>query len=255
MNNRVLIFDIETAPMLAYIWRAKTEYVNPGAITHEVFLLSWAAKWEGARKIHGDVLAPEEALAQDDGRIVQSLADMIREADVVVAHFGNFFDIPMLNNRLLLLDQEPLGPVRSIDTKALAARSFRLASNKLDYIAQALGIGSKIKTDFDLWVDCYHGDARALAKMYRYNRKDVTLLEEVYGRLKPYVKGLPRLVDAEYQDERVCPSCGADALTKRGLYRTNASTFQKWVCGECGRCSRSRQADKTKKLLNVPITN
>lgn len=252
-QQRVLIFDIETAPMLAYIWRAKTEYVNPQAITHEVFLLSWAAKWEGGRKVHGDVLTGDEAYNQDDGRIVQSLADMIREADVVVAHYGNGFDIPMLNNRLLLLGQEPLGPVRSIDTKALAARSFRLASNKLDYIAEALGIGNKIKTEFQWWVDCYHGDEKALQRMYRYNRKDVTLLEKVYDRLKPYVKNLPRLVDAEHENERVCPSCGSDALQKRGVYRTNASTFQKWTCTACGRCSRSRTADKSKKLANVPL--
>lgn len=251
---RVLIFDIETAPMLAYIWRAKTEYVNPQAITHEVFLLSWAAKWEDGKRVQGDVLTGEEALAQDDSRIVQSLADLIREADVVVAHYGNGFDIPMLNNRLLLLGLEPLGPVRSIDTKALAAKSFRLASNKLDYIAEALGIGNKIKTEFQWWVDCYHGDEAALKRMYRYNRKDVTLLEAVYQRLKPYVKNLPRLVDGTGPNDRSCPFCGEEALQKRGLYRTNASTFQKWHCTSCRRNSRSRQAEKGKRLEFVPIT-
>lgn len=251
---KTLLFDIETAPMLAYIWRAKTEYVNPQAIIHEVFLLSWAAAWEGQRKIHGDVLTSDEALAQDDSRIVKSLADMIREADIVVAHFGNGFDIPMLNNRLLLLGQEPLGPIRSIDTKALAAKSFRLASNKLDYLAESLGLGNKLKTDFQWWVDCYHGDEAALKRMYKYNRKDVTLLGKVYERLKPYVKGLTRLVDAdEAENSRACPFCGKDALQKRGYYRTQASTFQQFTCTECGRCSRSRTSLKSKKLDHHPL--
>lgn len=250
---RVLFWDIETAPMLAYIWQAKTEYVHAGAITHEVFMLGWAAKWEGEKKVHSDILSPHEALDQDDARLIAPLADLVREADVVVAHNGDRFDIPMLNNRLLLLGLEPLGPVKTIDTCTLARRSFRLASNKLDYLAQQLGVGKKLDTDFDLWKQCYAGDLKALAKMHRYNRKDVKLLEDVYERLTPYVRGLPRLVDASYQDERICPSCGSEALQKRGLYRTNASSFQRFHCQGCGRWSRSRSAEKALKVNAVPL--
>lgn len=250
---RTLVWDIETAPMLAYIWQAKTEYVPAGAITHEVFMLGWAAKWEGESKVHSDILSPEEAVAQDDSRLVTGLADLVREADVVVAHNGDRFDIPMLNNRLLLQGLEPLGPVKTIDTCTMARKSFRLASNKLDYLAQQLGLGSKLPTSFDLWKQCYVGDEKALARMHRYNRKDVRLLEDVYQRLQPYVKGLPRLVDADHRDQRVCPSCGKDALQKRGFHRTNASSFQRYHCQECGRWSRARAAEKAMKLDTVPL--
>lgn len=250
---RTLFWDIETAPMLAYIWQAKTEYVQMDAITHEVFMLSWAAKWEGGQKVYSDVLSPGEAVAQDDNRIVASLADMVREADMVVAHNGDRFDIPVLNNRLLLLGGEPLGPVKTIDTWRLARKSFRLASNKLDYLAQQLGVGEKLHTDFSLWKRCYVGDEQALAKMHRYNRRDVRILEGVYERLQPYVKGLPRLVDGEYQDQHACPSCGSVALQRRGFHRTNASTFQRWKCNDCGRWSRSRTAEREMKLARVPL--
>lgn len=249
---RVLFWDLETAPMMAYIFQLKTEYVSPDKLLHETFMLSWSAKWEGEKKVHSAVLTGDEARAQDDRRIVESIADLVREADVVVAHHGDRFDVPVLNNRVLMQGLPPLGNVKTMDTRAMAAKSFRMASNKLDHLAYQMFGERKLKTDFDLWRDCYFGEERALKKMVKYNRKDVVLLERVYHAMEPYVQGLPRLHTAVEPGERTCPFCGEEALRKKGTYHTNASSFQKYMCTECGRNSRSRKADKT-KLDVVPL--
>lgn len=250
---RMLFFDIETAPLLAHVWSAKTHFIGAHQFQHDSFLLCWAAKWGDGRKVHDDVLTAEEARAQDDRRVIVSLALLLREADIVVAHNGDRFDVPMLNNRLLALGEEPLGPVKTIDTLKLAKSSFRLASNKLDYLAQHLGVGSKIKADFDLWLDCYHGNVKALKQMVRYNRQDVRVLESVYHAITPYVKGLPRLVDGTGRSPAVCPSCGSLEMEPAKPYRTNASTFPAWRCLDCGRYARSRKSDPTKKLDLHPL--
>lgn len=249
---RVLFWDIETAPLLAHVWSAKTRYVGAHMFVHDSFLLCWAAKWADGSKVFDDVVTPDEVRAQDDRRVVVSMANMLREADVVVAHNGDRFDIPMLNNRLLQYGEEPLGPVKTIDTLKLAKKSFRLASNKLDYLAGFLNLGKKIDTDFQLWLDCYHGEPKALAEMLRYNRHDVRLLEQVFDRLAPHVKGLPRMVDASAR-HFVCPTCGSTALVPDGHYRTNASTFPRWRCTDCGRYARGRTADKRKKVTLHPL--
>ena len=249
---RMLFWDIETAPLLAHVWQAKTKYIGAHQFVHDSFMLCWAAKWADQKKVHADSLSSEEARGQDDRRIVVTLANMLREADVVVAHNGDRFDIPMLNNRLLTLGEEPLGPVKTIDTLTLARKSFRFASNKLDYLAQHLGVGKKIKTDFDLWLDCYHGKAKALKAMVRYNRQDVRVLEDVYHAIAPYVKGLPRLVDAAGVED-VCPTCGSESLEQDGWHRTNASTFPRFRCGNCERYCRSRKADRSKKVGMHPL--
>jgi len=239
---RVLFFDVETAPLLAYVWQAKVEYVNYGMLEVDSFFLSWSAKWRGESKVLSDVLTPEEAVLQDDSRIVQSLADLVREADIIVAHNGDSFDIPKLNARLVLLQQEPIGPKQSIDTKTLSSRAFRLAYNKLDYLAEKLLGEGKIETDFDLWRDCYYGDAKALKKMLTYNKKDTVLLERVFEKLLPYVKNLPRLVEPETNAEEVCPFCGSDHKQARGYKRTAASTFQQFQCLDCKRYYRLAKA-------------
>lgn len=249
---RILFWDIETAPLLAYVWSAKTHYVGSHQFIHDSFMLCWAAKWADGKKVHSDVLTSEEAREQDDRRVVVSLANLLRQADVVVAHNGDRFDIPMLNNRLLTLGEEPLGPVKTVDTLKLAKKTVRLASNKLDYLAEQMGCGRKIKTSFQMWKDCYHGHHSALKQMVKYNRQDVRVLEDVYAGLEPYVKGLPRLVDAAGSDA-VCPTCGSADLSRDGWHRTNASSFPRFRCGSCKRHCRSRKADPSKRVALHPL--
>ena len=246
-RQKILFFDIESAPMLAYIWQAKTEYVNPGAITHETFLLTWAAKWADDDTILWGRLTGPEAKQQDDRRIVAKLADLVRKADIVVAHNGDRFDLPKLNTRLALQQGDPLGNVRSIDTLKLARTAFRFASNRLDYLAQSLGVGAKLHTTFDLWKRSYAGEVAALKEMDTYCRQDVVVLEAVFHAIIPYVKSLPRMVDAGQYGQRVCPSCGSSGLQPAGVHRTNASTYAKFRCDRCRReCRSHRQADVPK---------
>lgn len=248
---RLLFFDIETAPMLAYIWQQRTEFVGIHQITHETFMLSWAAKWADRTKVEHQVLTSAEAKDQDDTRIVKGLADLLRSADIIVGHNLDRFDVPMLNNRLMLNGLEPLGPVKTLDTLKLAKRTLRLASNKLDWLAQQLGVGAKIETDFDLWKRCYLGEAKALAEMVRYNRHDVVILQQVYELLEPHARGVPRLIEPG-DNRAVCPTCGSDQLKPTTPHRTNASTFPQWRCLSCHRTSRSRRADRTLRLDLVP---
>lgn len=254
MTNKlkILFFDLETAPLLAYIWRPSDDYVTSERLVRDSWIICWSAKWAHEKKVHVGVVTPAEAISQDDARIVRDLADMIREADIIVAHNGDRFDIPMFNSRLLLLGEEPLGPVQTIDTLKIARANFRLAYNKLDYLAQILGIGQKLKTGFDLWQKCYHGDQKALNDMSKYNIKDVILLEEVFNRLKPYAKSLKRLMEPDVPDQFACPMCGSQNLTKRGYARTQSCTYTKYQCGNCKRYSRSRSAEQPKFSV-VPI--
>lgn len=249
---KILFYDLETAPLLAHIWTPRDEYVTMDRLIHDSFLLTWSAKWRGEKPIHSGVLTGLEAQQQDDKRIVTELAELIREADFIVAHNANRFDVPMLNNRLLALNLEPMGPKQTIDTLLWAKRSFRLAYNKLDYLGEFLGLGRKIKTDFDLWKSCYHGDEKALAQMAKYNKQDVVLLEKVFDALLPYVKNLPRLVEPTDGKQFACPTCGSAKLQRRGYCRTNASTFQRYQCTKCTRYCKERASIKT-RLAVAPL--
>lgn len=249
---KVLLYDLETAPILAYGWSPGDQWIPSERLIHSSFVLAWSAKWRGQKKVYSGVLTGAEARDQDDTRIIGDLAALIREADFVVAHNGDKFDLPMFNGRLLALGLEPMGPKRTIDTLKLARKNFRLPYNKLDWLGEYLGLGRKLPTNFALWRDCYHGDEKALGRMSRYNRQDVVLLESVFERMLPYVKGLPRLVDATDVGESACPHCASTNLQRRGRAHTNAGSYHRWHCKDCGLYSRNRTVIPF-KLATVPL--
>lgn len=252
-RHRILYWDIETAPAIAYIWRPDDQYVPMDRMVAPPFLLNWGAKWAGSSKLISGLVTPEEALERDDSRIVAEIADLLREADASVAHNGDKFDMPILNGRILYHRLEPLGPARTIDTLTLSRKAFGLPYHKLDFLGEYLGLGRKIRTDQDLWNRCVAGDYQALTRMKRYNRQDVVLLEKVFEAMKPYVRNLPRMFDASYDGERACPFCGHDTMVVRGYYRTQASTMVKYQCTVCERYTRAKATERNKRLGVHPL--
>ena len=248
-----LLLDVETAPMVSFLWDLKADYVNPDMVIQQSFLLTWAAKWVGDDQVIGDRLTGKEAKARDDRRIVGKLADLVRQADVIVAHNGDRFDLPKLNARIAVHGLDPLGNVKSIDTLKQARSSFKFASNRLDELAKVLGLEVKNHTTFDLWRRCMAGDVPALKEMDAYCRQDVVVLEEVFDRLRPHVKGMPRMVDAGQYGQRVCPNCGSSDLSPDGVHRTNANTFARFRCEGCGRRCRSFRQKDVPKLEMRPL--
>ena len=253
---KLLFFDIETAPRLAAIWHPAQRYINYEQMVEDDFLLTWSAKWEGDDEIFSARLTRKEVLAQNDTRIMRKLADLVRAADVVVAHNGDQFDLKRLNARVVFHQDEPLGPYESIDTLRLAKQNFSLPYYKLDYLAQHWDLGSKVDTDMQLWIDCYYGDVNALKEMEEYNKHDVVLLEDIFQYMRPYVRGLKRLYDGEHDWQIFCPNCGTEGVEnfqRRGYYRTQASSFAKFQCKNCKRYTRARTSEKRMRGKLYPL--
>ena len=246
---KILIFDIETSPMKAYVWKLWKTNVNLDHIINEWFCIAWSAKWLYSTEVMGEVLTPEEIKREDDKRIISSLWDLINKADIVVAHNGNKFDIPRINARFIIHDLPPTKPYFSIDTCLIARRQFGFSSNKLDALAGYFNIPHKLDTDFDLWKRCLGGDQEALNYMLEYNKKDVTILEEVYLRLRPWIKNHPNVGNLN-DDRCACAYCGSQhvEIIPDQWYYTNVGKYPIYRCEECNGLSRGR-----KKVNEYPL--
>lgn len=245
---KILFFDIETSPRISYHWRDFKEFIGVDQAIEDPFMLTWAAKWRGGKQIYTDKVTSTEAKKRDDIRIVKSMADKIREADIIIAHNVDKFDLPMVNTRLVKTKSENLDIPQTIDTLKLARKNFNFRRNSLNGIARELNLGQKVKTDFDLWKRSAQGDNAAIREMQRYNKQDVRLLERVFEAMLPYCKGVPRLVDASEWRERACPFCGSHDTQGRGWRRTRVNTYQKRQCNECHKYFQAYQATGSKKL-------
>lgn len=240
MSAKILLWDLETSPAISYTWGRWKQNIGGHAIVREGYILCWAARFLDEDEVHYDALPYHKEDYKNDPTsdlsICETLLDLMEQADILVAHNGDKFDLRWLNAQLAKHELPPVHPQKTIDTLKYAKQHFRFPSNRLDELADYLGIEQrKIKTDFTLWEGCMEGDKQSWEDMVAYNIQDLEPLAEVYLRLRPYIKNHPNL--AIYEEGEVvqrCPKCLSTNLVNNGYYRTNASIFQRRKCQDCG---------------------
>jgi DNA polymerase elongation subunit (family B) len=248
---KILLFDIETSPMEAYIWALKQNgWIAPSMIKKSWAILSWSAKWLFDSEIHRGIVTPEEAVNREDSSIIHELWTFLDEADIIIAHNGARFDVRRMNARFALNGLSPPMPYRVIDTLRVARRQFDLPSYKLDYVNGLFGLDTKKGNEegMDLWKKCvgdfgYKEIKPALIRMADYCDNDVVILEELYVQIRAWIKDHPNMglyIDTEGEK---CTKCGSTDLDWRGKYYTPAGRYRAFRCMSCAAVGRSRLTD------------
>jgi DNA polymerase elongation subunit (family B) len=244
-NARILLFDLETAPTQAYVWGLWQQNVGINQIERDWYILCWAAKWFGSDVVHTSAL-PDFRMEyaenpHNDMEVVRRLHEMLDHADIVIAHNAAKFDVRKIQAKFLEHNLPPVSPFKIIDTLKVMKKEFALSSNKLDYVAQLLDIGEKIDTGgFELWDGCMKGDKESWKKMVEYNVHDVWLLEEVYKKLRPWIRNHPNVNLYDMDETQRCPVCGGTHSHKRGTYQTSVGVYTRYKCQSCGSWHRER---------------
>lgn len=255
-NAKILVFDIETSPLQVFVWGLKPNFIHPDRIIKDWFVISWAAKWYGERKIMSGVLKSKEAISGNDERIVKGIWELFNEADIVVAHNGDRFDISRLNSRFLVHGMSPPLPYKSIDTLKSVRRVFGFTANHLDTLTKKLKIGEKIETDFQLWEDCVNGVPSGLKKMVRYNIHDVKILEKFYTRIRSWIPNHPHTsLYMKNIGDMPCPICKTKVEISTDKIATTPSTaWYIYRCPKCGHTDRTKVRVTTKEDRKKLIT-
>lgn len=238
---KILALDIETAPATVYAWGLWDQNVGLNQVVSHVRVLCFAAKFLGDKKIHF-------YSEWDDGHdvMIAKAHELLSEADVVMHWNGNRFDIPHLNREFVEAGMGPPAPFKSIDLMLVVRKEFKFMSNKLDNIADQLGLEGKIKHEgFGMWTGVMNGDGTAQRKMAKYNKRDVTLLEDIYEILRPWIRNHPSLPLYDRTASDGCPTCGSTHRQRRGYAYTQVSRFAQYQCQNpnCKRYYRSAKAD------------
>lgn len=252
MNNKrkpkILVFDIETAPNLAYVWGKYEQDVID--FENEWYVLCWCAKWLDEKKIHSSKLNDYKLFKKDkqnDYEVVKALWYLLDEADVVIAHNGDRFDIKKINARFIYHGFNPPTDYKSIDTLKVAKKHFSFNSNKLDEIGKLLDVGQKVKhAGFSTWLGCMNGNKKDWDLMLKYNKQDVKLLEKVYYKLRPWITNHPNM-NLLNNTIRNCPNCGSDKLQKNGFRITKTNKYQRYKCINCGTNCQTKYNERENK--------
>lgn len=246
-NVKILLFDIETAPMICYAWSKYQTPISDGQIVQDWFIISWSAKWLFDDKVFNMAVTPKEAKEANDRRVVEGLWQALHDADIVIAHNLKKFDKKKAQTRFLKYRLGMPSHYREIDTLLTARKEFKISSNRLDYLAEWLGFEGKLDTPKGLWNDCMKGDQQALKDMVKYCDQDVRVLEDVYLELRPWITNHPN-INLFTGSLESCKACGSQDLKPHGEYTTTVHIYEAFKCGDCGSVHRSRKNSTPKEL-------
>lgn len=228
-----LFFDIETSPNIVYSWRIGYNLnITPDNIIDERKIICISYKWENAEKIHRLTWDKNQC----DREMLEQFMKVANQADELVAHNGDRFDIKWIRTRCIY-HRVPMFPnYRTLDTLKKAKSGFNFNSNKLDYIAQFLGVGAKVKhSGFDMWKSVMSGDKDALEEMGKYCDGDIVVLEDVFLTMQNYIKPNVHAGVLNSNLKYSCPSCSSENPTLLKNNVTALGTIKRLMeCDDCG---------------------
>lgn len=226
MKAKILFIDIETSPIIGYSWGMYEQNIIKRLKATSI--LSVAYKWFDQKT---KVIACDN---QSEKSLLLQLRLLLNEADIVVAHNGDSFDIKKINSRFIVHRIPPPDPYKTIDTRTEAKRIAAFDSSSLENLGIDLGEGEKIKhRGFTMWEGCMAGKSRDWSDMKKYNKKDVDLLYRVYMRLRGWMKRHPNVTLYELHPDLACPVCKSVRINKRGYDYRVATVVQRYVCRDC----------------------
>jgi uncharacterized protein YprB with RNaseH-like and TPR domain len=203
-------------------------------------MLCFAYKWLGEKKTN--VLSLQDV--KNEKELVRNLWSIFEEADIIIGHNSDRFDIKKSNAKFIEFGFRPPEPYKTVDTLKVARKYFKFDSNRLDSLGEYLGVGRKVNTGgFDLWLGCMKGDEKSWRLMKKYNKQDVDLLEKIYTKLRPFIDNHPNLNILDNK-ETSCPKCKSSRIQKRGFSLTTIGKKQRFVCLDCGGWSTSTKTIK-----------
>lgn len=231
---KILAFDIETAPLLVHVFQLfGNDAIGTNAINQDSFILSFAAKF-----LHDDkIYYFDNRKGKDktnDKKIIEQAHALMKEADILLGHNIDRFDIKKMNARFIKYGLDPLPKIQTIDTLKIAKRYFSFTSNKLEYLATFLGCTPKSShakfTGLALWTECLKNNKEAYDELRLYNEQDVLTQIEVYEKLARYDQSL----NFQAYQYATC-ICGSTDFYKDGMKYTNNGQFQRYRCSQCSK--------------------
>lgn len=233
---RILFLDLETSPNLAHVWGLWNQNVGLNQLVSSTEVICFGARWHGQKRV-----IFKSVHHHGKKEMLKELHRLMDEADVLVGWNSASFDHKHIRREFLEAGMLPPSPAKDVDLMRVAKKQFRFPSNKLQYVAERLGVGSKVKHDgFDLWLACMAGDDKAWKKMREYQIQDVNLLIDMYDKFLPWIDSHPNIqaYGDGYQDG--CVACGSKSIHSHGYKVTNAGRYRRYRCQDCGKFMRGK---------------
>ena len=238
---KIILFDIETLANLREVMKVIPNLGDYPGLTLKASINSvicFGYKYLGGKRVNcinaWDFEKPWKKNINDDYHLLKEAYEVLKEADAVVTHNGKRFDWKFIQTRLLYHGFPPLPKIRHIDTCEESKKNLFMFNNRLNTVAKFLTDSTKMENGgWDLWVDVSERKPKAMKLMEEYCKQDVLVLEKVFNKLRPVIKGLPNRNIFKEGDIKVCPGCGSENLRSNGYRTTTTRSYKRYICVDC----------------------
>jgi len=263
---KILVIDIETAPMIGYFWGLFDQNIGLEQVLSDWFIIAFAAKWYGSNEViymdQRKKMTSENPLVNalklsNDKKMVKKIAELLDEADIVLGQNSKGFDTKKINSRIKFHNSrakrksdkiEIPSSYKHIDTMLLNKKHFSDTSNKLEYMTKTYNneykkLDHKEYPGFKMWGAVMSGDKKVWPVVEKYNKFDVLSTEEYWDNIKAWDNSINFNV---YRDEEdtVC-TCGSKNFKLNGFSYTSVGKYRRYKCKDCGSELKSRFSELT----------
>jgi len=179
----------------------------------------------------------------DDRRLVKDSIELINKADRIVSWYGKGFDIPFIRSKAFQHDLDPFRDQEHIDGWEISRSRLLSRNNRLETVSNNLPISldlehpeaAKTHIHPKHWMRAAAGHQDSLDYIYDHCEKDIMVLKNVMDHISKYAKNLPHsyLSEQKSENEILCPNCGNDKLSFRGIRNTTSTQRVSMACTEC----------------------
>jgi len=239
---KTLFFDIEISPIISYNWRLwQSDAID---VVEDWQILCFAYKWSNEKRIHivsQDDFKDWKPGVNNDKNVVKELHRLFSEADILVAHNGDAYDIKRAHARMMVHKLPPPEPSKTVDTLKVARKVAGFSSNKLASLVLQLNLGEKDDAGgIEILKGVLKGVKKDWAHLKKYCKMDVNILEKLYYELRPWMTNHPSLAVID-DAPATCPKCGSTQLRKGGFYSTKVGKYKRYQCLSCGGWTKGRK--------------
>jgi hypothetical protein len=266
MSTRIVTLDIERqSAICSNIWQLKQNgYLRPSQIIVPVRTICFSWKWLGEDKIHfssewdpednGNYCTPRPY--KDTGllevypghqRMIEIAGEVLDDADFVIGWNSKRYDVGNLRSHMAEYKIDPPSPHKDIDLINTSRSQFGFMSHTLEEAAPHFGFGGKMEHEGGLWdklrwlpyTDPYGSELQRVRDVMKdYNKRDVELTEQIFGRMLPWIPKLNIYGDGDYDSgdidaETRCRRCSSTDIQWRGTYRGTRCWYRKYFCNKC----------------------
>jgi len=205
---RIMIYDIETSLVKAWLFWTGEQYIRHDQLIGVPKIISVCYKWYGEEKVH--------KLTWDDGDdkvLVQDFVKAYNSADMVVGINNNSFDNKIVTARAMKYDLFINTQMKSFDVQRKFRSLIKIPSYSMAYLTKYFGVENKLEHEGRImWQLIQEGTPEEkveyLKKMVDYNVGDIVSTEALYAKYKKYMKHVIHQGVLKGGEKWSCPECG-----------------------------------------------